>query len=269
MTDNPKVVALKKLIASSIAKDPHELDGFVWCKMSHEARWKALGISRSTFLRMIGNPPGKPPFVSKTRVVDGIRTTLLRVGEPGPKTDHDYACMMVAVWRKWLTKNLPQHRAELEARKLKLGEVLQKTSDLDAREAALAKLARVDNALRRMRQARETPNEFGLFIGLAKAWPDGVQIDIFKRVLDDLQRFMMGVRLKQHQDEAKGKPTLKPRFLRFPHIKTVLEYYEVALEMMQDYYQETCIEPPEAFKALNPPLWKGWQTAWKTGKSKP
>jgi len=268
MTDKPNVVALKKLIASSIAKDPHALDGFLWCKMSHEARWKALSISKSTFVRIIGNPPGKPPFVSKTRAVDGIRTTLLRVGEPGPKTEHDYACMLVAVWRKWLTKNIPQHRAELETRKSKLGEVLQKTSDLEARKAALAKLARVDNALRRMRQTRETPNEFGLFIGLAKAWPDGVQVEIFKLVLDDLTRFMTGVREKQALDETKGKAVPKPRFLRFPHVKTILDYYEVALEMMQDHYQWTGTEPPEAFKALNPSLWKGWETAWKKGKSK-
>ena len=167
-----------------------------------------------------------------------------------------------------MRKNLPQHRAELEARKSKLEEVLQKTSDLDAREAALTKLARVDNALRRMRQARETPNEFGLFIGLAKALPDGVQVEIFKMVLDNLPKFMAGVRHKQAQDEAMGKPVPKPRFLRFPHVKTILDYYEVALEMMQDYYQETWTEPPEAFKALNPPLWKGWQTSWKTGKFK-
>jgi len=265
---SPHVVALKKLIAGSIANNPHELDGFLWCKMSHEARWKALGISRSTLLNIIGKPPGNPPFVSKTRVIDattvdkegrkkrGKPVTLLRVGEPGPKTEHDYASMMVAVWRKWLVKNLPLHRAERLARKAKLEALVQQAIDAVAKEQAQAKLARVEKALKRERQPRETPNEFGLLIGLAKAWPDGMQVEIFRMVLDNLPVFMTGVRTKQAMEQAEGKDVVPPRFLRYPHIKTIFDYNEVALEMMQDHYQQSGTEPPDEFKALTPWLWQ-------------
>lgn len=252
---NPNAIALKQLIASSIAKDPHELDGFLWCKMSHEARWTALGISRSTLLSIIGKPPGHPPFVSKTREVDGIRTTLLRVGEPGAKTEHDYASMMVAVWRTWLKENIPRHRAELEASKSKLEKLAQETTDLIAKEAALVKLARVEKALGRMRQARETPTEFGYFIGLAKAWPDGMQVEIFKRVLENLSQFMAGVRLAQAIEQAEGKDVTPPRYLRYPHIKTILDYNYLAVEMTEDHYQWTGTEPPAVLKALKPGVW--------------
>ncbi|MDX8477005.1 hypothetical protein RFN28_00780 [Mesorhizobium sp. VK24D] len=255
MTNKLNVLALKELIASSIANNPHELDGYPWCKMSHEARWTALGISRTTLISIIGRPPGRPPFVSKTRMVDGIKTTLLRVGEPGPKNEHDYASMMVAVWRAWLKENLPRHRAEREARKSKLEKLAQETSDLIAKEDALVKLARVEKALRRMRQARETPTEFGYFIGLAKAWPDGMQVEIFKRVLDNLPQFMAGVRVRQALEQSQGKDVTPPRFLRYPHIKTILDYSDVALEMTEDHYQWTGTEPPAVLKALKPWKW--------------
>ena len=40
------------------------------------------------------------------------------------------------------------------------------------------------------------------------------------------------------------------------HLKTILDYYEVALEMMQDHYQRSGTEPPDEFKALKPWLWQ-------------
>lgn len=134
--------------------------------------------------------------------------------------------------------------------------LVKTVNDPDAKEEAEKKLARVEKALTRMRQARETRNEFGQFIGLAKAWPDGLQVELFKLVLDDLSAFMADVRTKQALEEAEGKPVLKPRLLRYPHIKTILDYNSVALEMMLMHYQKTGKEQPEALKALNPSLWK-------------
>jgi hypothetical protein len=258
LTFRPAATKLMNLIASSIAKEPYELDGFLWCQMRNEDRWKALEISRATYFRLIGKPPGNFPFVSTTREIGEARrrTTLLRVGEPRPKTERDYARMMVAVWRKWLEKNLPLHRAALVERRAQLQMRVKTVNDPDAKEEAERKLARVEKALKRMRQARETPNEFGQFIGLAKAWPDGLQVELFRMVLDDLTAFMSDVRTRQALEEAEGKPVLKPRFLRYPHIKTILDYNSVALEMMLMHYQKTGKEPPEQLKALNPALWK-------------
>lgn len=246
------------LIASSIASAPYELDGFVWCQMRNEDRWKALEISRATYFRLIGKPPGNPPFVSTTREIgeERRRTTLLRVGEPGPKTEYDYARMMVAVWRKWLEKNLPLHQAARVERRAQLQKRVKTVNDPDAKEEAEKKLARVEKALKRMRQARETPNEFGQFIGLTKAWPDGLQVELFRMVLDDLTAFMAGVKTQQALEKAEGKLVSKPRFLRYPNIKTILDYNSVALEMMVMHYQMTGKKPPEELKALNPALWK-------------
>jgi hypothetical protein len=255
---SPTAIKLMELIASSIASAPYELDGFQWCQMRNEDRWKALEISRATYFRIIGKPPGNAPFVSTTREIgeERRRTTLLRVGEPGPKTERDYARMMVAVWRKWLEKNLPFHRAARMDRRAQLQKRVKTVNDPDAKEEAEKKLARVEKALKRMRQARETRNEFGQFIGLAKAWPDGLQVELFSIVLDDLTAFMAGVKTRQAVERAEGKPVSKPRFLQYPHIKTILDYNSVALEMMMMHYQSSGQKPPEALKALNPSLWK-------------
>jgi hypothetical protein len=258
MTDhpfNPNVVALKQLIAASIAKDPHELDCFLWCKMCHSDRAAAIGVSEKTVQRMIGREPGNPPFVHTTRHVEGVKTTLLRVGEPGPKTSYDHARMMRTVWRNWLEKVIPARGLELNAEKAKLEALALETNDPSVQKEALDKLAKVGELLGKLRGVMETRHEFGCFVGLAEAWPEGMQVEIFAMILDNLPEFMTGVKHVQAMERAQGK-SVRSLFFDYPHIATIRKYHAIALEMTIAKYQASKKEPPAALKALNPALWK-------------
>jgi hypothetical protein len=106
--------ALIALVSASTQTHPYELHGFKWCQVSHSARAEALGVSEKTIRRIVGSPPGIAPFVSTCRIIEGRKITLLRVGEPGPQTPEDVARMMVAIWRKWLSKARAKIQNDLE-----------------------------------------------------------------------------------------------------------------------------------------------------------
>lgn len=247
-----KVDALKKLIATSIKTAPHNLDGYQWCKMSHRDRSTMLEISERTLRRMIGRPPGKPPFVSTCRVIDGVRTTLLRVGEPGPSTPEDEARKMVAIWRGWLGKHVPAQRDALAAERAKLQAQLDAGSAEDADETA-ERIKAIGKTLTKLRE-NETPSEYGCMVGLAKVWPAGLQTALFAMAINDWVEFMAGVKVVQATEAALG--TAKPMYFEYPHIKTLRRYQQVAVDMMVMRYQKSGKEPPKALKAVNPSLWK-------------
>jgi hypothetical protein len=97
--------ALKTLIEECCLEDAYQLDGYVWTSRPQELLSAKLQISVATLRRYIS----KPPFVRKSRHVNGKLTTLLRVGEPGPETDYDIAQKMSAIWRKKTSKkNTPK-----------------------------------------------------------------------------------------------------------------------------------------------------------------
>lgn len=251
MKSSTHVKGLVQLIATSIAEAPHELDGYQWCKMSHAARAAKLGISERTLRRMVGSPPGIAPFVSTCRVIDDVRTTLLRVGEKGPATPEDEARKMVKIWRAWLGKNIPAHRAALIAERAELkGQLQGGTGDSD--EIA-DRIKRIGKTLDRLR-LKETRSEYGCMVGLAKVWPKGLQVALFKFAINDWPEFMAGVKIKQAEEAAMG--TGKPMFFTYPHIKTLRRYHKVAVDMMVMHYQKSGKTPPAALKAATPHLWK-------------
>ncbi len=247
-----KVEALMQLIAASIEANPHELYGYKWCKLSHTQRASKLGMSERTLRRIVGAPPGQAPFVSTCRVIDGVNTVLLRVGEEGPPMPEDEARKMVKVWRSWLNKNVPIHRAELEAEKEKLT-VQLKQAMINEKSETDAQIKKINKTLGRLRE-NETRSEYGCMVGLAKDWPAGLQIELFKMAVNDWTEFMGGVKVVQAHEAAMG--TAKPMYFKYPHIKTLRRYHKVAVDMMVMRYQTIGKEPPEALKAINPALWK-------------
>jgi hypothetical protein len=248
----PNVVRLRDLISTSIEAAPHKLDGYKWCKMAHRDRCDALGISEKTLRRMIGPPPGYAPFVSTCRVIDGTRTTLLRVGEPGPQTAEDIARMMVAIWRKRLRQEIPKKQTELNAEKSKLASKIKMGTD-DKQEVT-DRITAIDKTLSNLR-GNETPKEYGCMVGLAKEWPAGMQVPMFNMVLDRWPEFMAGVKSAQVKEMVFAK-NVKPLYFEHPHIATLRRYQYVAVELVTMDYQKSGKAPPASLKAVNPGLWK-------------
>jgi len=250
---NSLIEALQTLIASSIKTAPYELNGFQWCQMSHHERAVALGVSERTLRRIIGAPPGKPPFVSTRRAINGKPTTLLRVGEPGPQTPEDIARVLVSIWRKWLKKTIPPQRDEMQARRAELLAEL-KTAEVGDKPDIAHEIDRLAKTLTSLR-LKETPHEYGCMVGLAEVWPDGMQAELFKMVLEQWATFMAGVKVAQATEPTNGR-LAKPLYLQFPHISTIRRYHYVAVEMAVMNYQSGAKEPPAALQAINPTLWK-------------
>ncbi|KAB1116102.1 tyrosine-type recombinase/integrase [Neorhizobium galegae] len=74
---------LKSLIADAQATAPFERDGYVWAVATQDEFCERLGgWSISKFFRLTS----KPPFIREVARIDGSNKTLLREGEPGPKT---------------------------------------------------------------------------------------------------------------------------------------------------------------------------------------
>lgn len=97
---NSKIEPLRKLIADSIANQPHELDGFLWAAHPQDWYCAELDISKETLRRWIS----KPPFVRQVKQIDGRNMTLLREGEPGPITHRHIANIMSNIFRKKFDK---------------------------------------------------------------------------------------------------------------------------------------------------------------------
>lgn len=250
----------KKLIAviqASIAADPYPFHDDLWCRLSHAERAKRAGVSEKTVQRLIGKPPGIPPFVSVT--VRKAGATLVRVGEPGP---HEHLrgiqIQMRNVWRDYLRKHVPAYQASLRDQITSLKE--QSPKPVEAIEEIKARLAKT--------RLHETPKEFGLLLGLAKDWPDGAQVDMFKLIIqpNNWTMFMTGVKIvhsnqrRANKEALEKDPTAKvtdPRsiFFDFPHLPTLRKYWKVAIDVLETHYQATQKTPPPAFKALNPHLW--------------
>lgn len=93
---NPKIEALRKLVAVSVAGSPYEYEGFQWCALPQSIIAGELGISVETLRRMIS----KPPFVRERTHKEGKPITLIREGIPGPMTTRHVANMMSRIWRK-------------------------------------------------------------------------------------------------------------------------------------------------------------------------
>lgn len=164
----------------------------------------------------------------------------------------DDARKMVSIWRGWLQKHVPAHRETLETEKNLLQVALQNGSAKDKKEA-IERITAIDKTLGRLR-TKETPTEYGCMVGLAKEWPTGLHVELFKMAINDWVEFMAGVKVVQAKEAALG--IAKPMYFEYPHIKTLRRYHYVAVDMMVMRYQKNGKQPPAALKAVNPDLWK-------------
>ncbi|WP_155765378.1 hypothetical protein [Mesorhizobium erdmanii] len=99
---NPNMVALTKLIAAHIAKDPFVYDGHSWCALPQQDVASALAISVENIRRLIG----KPPIVRDHTHKDGKPIVLLRIGERGPKTKKQVQKHLANIWRSITGKTI-------------------------------------------------------------------------------------------------------------------------------------------------------------------
>ena len=98
---------LRELVEQRAAQQPHHLDGRAWAAEPQDWYCGQLGVSPATLRRAIAGPP----FVRTTRRVDGRNVTLLRVGDPAPKSARDYVNIMRAIWRRRTRRQLGAREA--------------------------------------------------------------------------------------------------------------------------------------------------------------
>ncbi|UWQ52738.1 hypothetical protein [Leisingera caerulea] len=83
------------------------------------------------------------------------------------------------------------------------------------------------------------PNQFGCLVGLAEAWPDRHELEIFKYVTspEGWEWFMTGLGLEIAVEQSEGKHTRK-MFFKHPHIPTLRRYAKVAFEAWRMHLME-------------------------------
>lgn len=242
-----KTDPLYSLIAESIATAPHELDGFLWCRMSHPDRCSALGIADKTLRRWITEADD---IVSQRKLVDGKQTTLLRIGEPGPVTHRHIANQMSKHFRGVIAAHMAAWTQQRQALLKPLPEL-----PTDQQAFAAKRVKRLEKLL--SRRERTTEHEFGCMCGLAEVWPEGHQMELFTMVLKRWPIFMQGVKWAAAMEADTGEQAFN-RYLEFPHLPVIRRYWKVALEMAEMDAQENG-KAPLWLKALNPVIWQSVQ----------
>jgi hypothetical protein len=181
--------ALQALVAKIIEEQPVERDGFVWAALP-QAEWaKRLGLADRTVRRLVKEPPLTHMVVQDGK---GVKTTLIREGQPATKTAKHLANIMSQIFK-------------------------EKTGGVVSR------------------------NAYGCLIkGLAVDWPDGLQVEIFKSVLDDWPAFMVGV------DQAIVELGGTKRYYKHPTIRLIRRFHAVALDHYLMQVQASGKAPPPA-----------------------
>lgn len=97
----PSELSLLDVIKASIASEPYEFDGRLWCQKSHRERAQAIGANST---KTVERALKKSPFVTDTTIIKGVgKVVLARIAQPGEKpTPRTYAKQMRTVWRGWL-----------------------------------------------------------------------------------------------------------------------------------------------------------------------
>lgn len=255
---------LSAFVAERIATQPYQLDGFTWGRMPRqEDMADMIGMSPATIRRIIA----EPPFVRRTKKIDGRKTLLLREGEPGPMTVNYIANTMSKHWRGVIAANKAAWHEERHVVLTKLGMssetwATQKKAIIDKLKtmppgpetSAFKRLKRLDGLL--SRRDWTTRREYGCMNGLAEVWPDGHQVDLFKMVVKRWSAFMVGVKWAEFMsaDDADPEKQVFKLHLEFPSLSVMRLHPEIALEMATTDAQETG-KVPRWLKALNPGIW--------------
>jgi len=94
---------------------------------------------------------------------------------------------------------------------------------------------------------------FPLLKVLAEEWPDGLQVEIFKAVLDDWVAFKAGVAIEVEQMKAEGQKA-RHCYHEYPSVSVICRFRHVALELYVMRLQEKVVQgkpiPPAAIAAF-------------------
>ncbi len=119
--------------------------------------------------------------------------------------------------------------------------------DGDKQTKSVRDLARVMQHLYNEKTGQKiTREQFGMLNGLAKDWPEGYQIEIFKHVIstDGWCSYMAALSL--HIDlltEAEGEKGHTKRYYRFPSIPVLRKYWQVAADAYKSDMQQKGSDP--------------------------
>ena len=193
-----QIEALSELIKHEIKHNPIERGGVKWAVRNQNWYCVQLGVSVSTFRRLIS----KAPFVREQASIDGLKLCLLRIcdtHEPATKTPQHLANIMRKIWIQTVGKPV-------------------------------------------------SGKQHGCLIGLAKVWPEGFQIEIFKTALKDWPAYMVGVKFVQDKMMNNGQNVVF-RFYKYPSIQVMRRFPEVGVELLGMKLQEAGMPLSAALEA--------------------
>ena len=96
---------------------------------------------------------------------------------------------------------------------------------------------------------RVSRHAWGCLIGLAEVWPDGVEVEIFRMLLGDLNGFMAAIKA------VDPDCPLSIRFYQWLNIPLVRKYPDVAVQLYITAVQAKGEKPHPAIATLCPKLW--------------
>jgi hypothetical protein len=227
---------LKSIIADAQATAPFERDGYVWAVATQDEFCERLGgWSISKFFRLTS----KPPFIREVAKIDGSNKTLLREGEPGPKTAASVAKHMSSLLRRYRDRC----RKALIVERDTLACTMTGVPETDA--LAEVRIETIDHLLNVL-PTLTTGKEFGCLCGLAELWPEGYQIDILKTVLADWSAFMAGAKVAIWAAGDGGE-----KFFEFASMSVIRAFPQVAVELYVMDRQEQAMELTPELRRLS------------------
>jgi hypothetical protein len=247
VTDN--FAKLLIVIQTSVKNDPCDFNGSLWCRLSHRERAEAVGCDEKTIQRLVR----RLPLVWDRTRIDGEQVCLVRIGE---KTAADVlrinAKSIAKLFNDWLKEHTPKDRARLTKERAKILELVFVATGEEL-IAIKERLKRLNYTLR-MLKPRLPDKDFGLCVELARRWPDNLHVALMKLVLSRWGDFMGRVKVVQANQLAHGASIL-PRYYQFPFLIAILNYADVAVDMMEEDYMMAGKAPPISLKNVHPHLW--------------
>ena len=246
---------LVELVLANIKTDPYEFDGQTWTMIERVGLSSSLGVSLSTFNKIIS----AKPFVFDVIKIEAKKITLLRVGEK-ILTHRLCAKFMESVWKKEIrhfnAKKAVRDATEADKfeHNIKHYSCLLKVAQEDGDAAKTESFAKTisemkkghDHQLKRVAKALADsqvnptidPRRFGCFVGLAEYWGVEAAPKLLRYIIHHWVDFMVGVKAAiteefncEKADQRYYEYPSPSVIRRFP--KVVVELLEIALQQYQ------------------------------------
>jgi hypothetical protein len=218
------VKELVSLVEKLIAEEPFEADGFKWAARPQSFYCEALGISGATLRRIVA----KPPFTRRVKLVKGIQTSLLMIGDP-PKDATYYRIKLAGIW-----KNSPWH--DLPPGKHKETETKPKASRAVSMHEGACLWGFADELTKFMSDNFEAPEgQLGGELAVA----------VFKHALADWQQIMSAIKLAME-----ARPGYKPKFYDYPSIPIIRNFWKASVYAYVEAVQMKDVKPPPGLEDL-------------------